>query len=637
MCFRDFVLQNFPYLEDDFDALTDYELFCKMVEYMKKTLEDVETFIDGTNEELASFREQLETYEKYFENLDVQEEINNKLDEMTQDGTLTNLIKAYVDPIYQTYESSINARVDQINAKVDSATSGSPLVASSTDEMTDTERVYVNTTDGKWYYYDGDSWEIGGTYQSTGIGINTVTVESFADDVDGIINLSTPEYTEITGYYVGGATGNPNASVQYNIRKISVNKGQTIKINAKAGNTIALLSFYNDMTEKYLPLILGTDGSNNADYYYTATTTGTYAISYAISGNYAVSTYLKEKTILDILNSYRGYGEFVNPTITNGYYIGGATGNKTSQASHSLVDVGVVSAGKTIHVETYVGTAVGVIAKVNSDNTYTPLVTGSNENASVTYEYTLPVDTHIILSIRNNKMYDYFYYTKVSNIYDNVMNYLKDDKQNIFNMFTNITCIGDSLTKCVVYTGANTARTAYKTWPQLLGIKTGAIIDNVSEGGYSVADWWSHFENNITQKDNQLFIIYLGSNGGMTDTVDTDCAGDDPTEYANNNTGDYGRIIAKCLSVGGKVLLVKIHALTYKVDTNNAIDDFATKFNVACVDNDRLLDKIYHYYPDLTGYNDLHYNDLGYSQFLNQLLYNTSNLSDEMIKRLFPE
>lgn len=33
--FRNWVFKNFPFLEDDFDALTDYELFCKMVEYAK--------------------------------------------------------------------------------------------------------------------------------------------------------------------------------------------------------------------------------------------------------------------------------------------------------------------------------------------------------------------------------------------------------------------------------------------------------------------------------------------------------------------------------------------------------------------------------------------------------------------------
>lgn len=35
MC-NNYILQNFPFLEDDFDALTDYELFSKMVGYVKK-------------------------------------------------------------------------------------------------------------------------------------------------------------------------------------------------------------------------------------------------------------------------------------------------------------------------------------------------------------------------------------------------------------------------------------------------------------------------------------------------------------------------------------------------------------------------------------------------------------------------
>lgn len=34
MC--NYILQNFPFLEDDFDALTDYELFSKMVGYVKE-------------------------------------------------------------------------------------------------------------------------------------------------------------------------------------------------------------------------------------------------------------------------------------------------------------------------------------------------------------------------------------------------------------------------------------------------------------------------------------------------------------------------------------------------------------------------------------------------------------------------
>lgn len=37
--FRRCVLQNFPFIEQDFDALTDYELLCKVVEYLNKVID----------------------------------------------------------------------------------------------------------------------------------------------------------------------------------------------------------------------------------------------------------------------------------------------------------------------------------------------------------------------------------------------------------------------------------------------------------------------------------------------------------------------------------------------------------------------------------------------------------------------
>lgn len=92
MIFRNFVLKNFPFLEDDFDALTDYELFCKMVEYMKKSLEHIESY----DSQFVDFNNRLSAMENYFNNLDVQEEINNKLDEMAENGELTDIIAQYL-------------------------------------------------------------------------------------------------------------------------------------------------------------------------------------------------------------------------------------------------------------------------------------------------------------------------------------------------------------------------------------------------------------------------------------------------------------------------------------------------------------------------------------------------------------
>ena len=92
MKFRNFAIENFPFLENDFDAMTDYELFCKMVAYMKKSLDK----INGFQTQINGFYEQLSEYENYFNNLDVTSEVNAKLDEMVDDGTMEQLIAQYL-------------------------------------------------------------------------------------------------------------------------------------------------------------------------------------------------------------------------------------------------------------------------------------------------------------------------------------------------------------------------------------------------------------------------------------------------------------------------------------------------------------------------------------------------------------
>lgn len=83
--FKWFVLQNFPFIEADFDALTNYELMCKVVEYLNET-------IAKTNE----LGNQVEVLTNWFNNLDVQDEVDHKLDEMAESGELTDIIAQYL-------------------------------------------------------------------------------------------------------------------------------------------------------------------------------------------------------------------------------------------------------------------------------------------------------------------------------------------------------------------------------------------------------------------------------------------------------------------------------------------------------------------------------------------------------------
>ena len=94
--FRGWVLQNFPFIEADFDALTNYQLWCKIVEYVNKIAYNEELLEDSNDELIDAFNE-LKTYvETYLENLDIEEYVNNALDEMAESGELTEIMESYV-------------------------------------------------------------------------------------------------------------------------------------------------------------------------------------------------------------------------------------------------------------------------------------------------------------------------------------------------------------------------------------------------------------------------------------------------------------------------------------------------------------------------------------------------------------
>ena len=95
--FKRCVLQNFPFIEEDFDALTNYGLLCKIVEYLNKVIASQNEVIGVTQEIIDGFNNLYNYVNDYFKNLDVQEEINNKLDQMAEDGTLEQIVEHYIN------------------------------------------------------------------------------------------------------------------------------------------------------------------------------------------------------------------------------------------------------------------------------------------------------------------------------------------------------------------------------------------------------------------------------------------------------------------------------------------------------------------------------------------------------------
>ena len=94
--FQWFVVNNFPFIEEDFDAITNYQLLCKVVEYLNKVIDKTNETGKGL-EELSNQFINLKNYvDKYFDDLDLQTEINRKLDEMAESGQLADIVTAYL-------------------------------------------------------------------------------------------------------------------------------------------------------------------------------------------------------------------------------------------------------------------------------------------------------------------------------------------------------------------------------------------------------------------------------------------------------------------------------------------------------------------------------------------------------------
>lgn len=140
------------------DSLSYYELLCKVVEYLNTMAENVEVLHDDVEDYKSKFNELKSYVDSYFDNLDVQEEINAKLDEMATNGVLAEILNnIYMSGIlnvgesfnYQAYKNSIfNAILSYLVAEYYDGTNSSIVP----------EAGY--TPDSKYYavYRDGNTY-----------------------------------------------------------------------------------------------------------------------------------------------------------------------------------------------------------------------------------------------------------------------------------------------------------------------------------------------------------------------------------------------------------------------------------------------------------------------------------------------
>lgn len=143
---------------------------------------------------------------------------------------------------------NINASLEQ---KASKSEIGTPLVASSVSGMTDKTKVYVNTTDGKWYSWNGTNWIVGGTYNSQGIGDGTITLSKLADEVKN----ATPTWVK------SHAKSNSGIKLIY-VEKIFDIEPYRTQLTTVQGYTPEFTFYHNDNIVKTLQAKIFINSSN---------------------------------------------------------------------------------------------------------------------------------------------------------------------------------------------------------------------------------------------------------------------------------------------------------------------------------------------------------------------------------------
>lgn len=585
--FRFWCQKVLPLVYDE--SLSYYELLCKVVEYLNNTI----AAVNENTADVAQMRVELNQFEtfinNYFDNLNVQTEINNKLDAMAASGELTNLMKPYIDEMTEGF----NERITQAQEDADLANSRISEIANLPEGSTsgDAELADIRVgADGVTYVSAGDA--VRGQYNNLKWLLNS---DLFPLDNNKMYHPNTVIKTFQGAINPSGLI--TTAQGDSYIYVADVSGLSTIKVENSS-----LYAFYSALPDY---------GDSSIDNQRHSSSTYNYELNVPEGANYiALRAAAADKvavTATGPLNVLSAKGRF--------------TGDLNDLENNSIVNINSGSLtieSNNVPYDGFVGSVLTICGVYNQD----------------------VIRTQIAIAGENNPRFFFrsFYTTwrnwKEAADKNDISSYMPLD---VLTAFSNITCCGDSLTYSQVYTGGSTSRQAYVTYPMALEKITGTPTSAIARAGYTTINWWNAFASQIEAKDNQLAIIYLGTNGGLTDTLSTDAPeGSDPSTWADTNTGCYAKMVQKFISVGAKVILVKVYASTDVQTTNKVIKDIADRFHTGIVDNNMLTDAAYHYYPDLSGSNTPHYNDLGYNAFARYLSDNIANMDKTYLKYVIP-
>ena len=361
----------------------------------------------------------------------VEIELNNlKNKDSSQDNSINNLNNKI-----NIQNNSINNLKNQIN----SLASGSPLVASSVSEMTDTKKVYVNTTDGHWYYYNGTNWIAGGVYQAETISNNSIDFSKinneFFNNVQNSLKINTfkdgnyyfPLNWELGNIDIKTGQNSPvlqNPTTLRTTNFLNANNFKTLILNIFNNFNVVILTYDKDYN--FIKVLNNFNTAGNVIPYNTNTNIEVDSFYYfkliMSNENYSSSITLSDSINVNVISNYNyNYNNIIN--ISNSFsnvkgvdltwYLGGLdinTGEETNSATLIRTDFINCKLVERIKIDNYASSFMILYYDINKKYiTHTEQFLGKqsyiiNKNENVEFLRIILGDTEHEQSIENGNL-----------------------------------------------------------------------------------------------------------------------------------------------------------------------------------------------------------------------------------------
>ena len=312
-----------------------------------------------------------------------------------------------------------------------------------------------------------------------------------------------------------------------------------------------------------------------------------------------------------------------------GYFVN-ATNNRVDASSNFNISNSIkLYRGQTISViaQGYL-TAVAILSKYYAADDVYETVVASTDSTLKTYTWTADEDCYVRCSY--NKTYTLVVTVTTTEAFMSVIRSIEaamtssgESKIEYPQLFDNVLCIGDSLT--VGYDGSGDTPLT-KNYPHFIEKLMVAETGMKAHGGWSAKEVWDDDISTAIDLDSyDCAIIFLGTNGGLTNTVDTDCK-QDYTQNTDNNTGCYGKIIGKIKADAPNCRIFCVAGVNDYIrratTMNPAVRALASFYNVGLIDIENCImsdngasgSMERYLYRPVDG---IHYNALGYMTMAN--------------------